>query len=221
MTWDNVGSFSAAAFPWALSIVIGLLSAVYFNHKTQSGIASARSERLKRAREELVGVVESQLIGSADIRIDAIQGLIAAMERELEVVLQGTVTPEGLLEDADLRIQRSRHLTASQKAVLEERALSAITPNAHSVATHAQSAAPIPINIGKGSTVHIQTGERDLDASRRLRVQLLAFVPLSAMTLAIVPAYWIMVDGSRTGSLSTNSSTAILFLLLAMTTLRR
>lgn len=104
----------------AISIIVGIIVAYIFYRLQKKDVGSAEIERRKRAREELLDVIESNIINKQKPTEDFIQNLIAAFEREYKVNLEEICSPITLLQDVSLRLQRSRHLDISQKGTYAE-----------------------------------------------------------------------------------------------------
>lgn len=104
----------------AVSILIGILVS-FVSYKLQKReISSGDIERRKRAREELLDVIEGNIINRQNLTEDMIQDLIAASERMYKVNLVEVSNPIILLQDVLLRLQRSKHLDINQKGVYND-----------------------------------------------------------------------------------------------------
>lgn len=104
-----------------LSIAIGLLVSYSFYRLQRKDVVSAREERLKHAHEELIDVIETYIINKQHLSDEAIENLVAASERSYKVRLRPDCSPETLLQDVALRLQRSRHLDIAQKTEYAEK----------------------------------------------------------------------------------------------------
>jgi len=76
---------------------------------------SAEYERYKKAKETVIGVLESSLINKKPISLNRIYHLISASEREQKVEIKDS--PKELLEDLELRFEISKHLDPEQQKV--------------------------------------------------------------------------------------------------------
>jgi hypothetical protein len=74
-----------------------------------------REERLRKAKEMLSDLLEGMLVSQEEIQVSKMSSLVRAVEREIDVRVQGVYGLQCLLEDVMLRFQRSRHLDAQQK----------------------------------------------------------------------------------------------------------
>jgi hypothetical protein len=102
------------------SIIVGIIVAVIFYKLQKKDITSAEIERIKRAREELLDVIESSVINKQNPTNDSIENLLDAVEREHKVSLSNVLNSIILLQDVSLRLQKSRHLDVDQKKVYIE-----------------------------------------------------------------------------------------------------
>jgi ABC-type multidrug transport system fused ATPase/permease subunit len=75
---------------------------------------SALYERKKRAKESLVDIMESLIIVKKTINLNKFSRVVRALEREYEVELSD-VSFRSILEDIELRIEKSKHLDPQQK----------------------------------------------------------------------------------------------------------
>ena len=99
-----------------VSLVIGGLVTFIFYRLQKRDVASARIERSKRAKEEMLDILESNIVNKQTISSELITNLLEASEREYETNLHDFCTSVTLLQDVLLRLQRSRHLDITQKA---------------------------------------------------------------------------------------------------------
>jgi hypothetical protein len=109
-------TFIEANWLTLLSIVIGALVAFVFYRLQEKDFASASQERKKRAKSELLDMVESYIINKQELSEHAVENLIVASERDHVVSLRGRCSSVSLLQDVALRLQRSRHLDIAQKS---------------------------------------------------------------------------------------------------------
>lgn len=99
-------------------IVSGILtgvSIVFFRRFVLGKVSSAQEERFKQAKEELLVVLENNIVNRESINNNTINNLINAVDREYDVPLSESVSPESVLQDLQLRIEKSRHLNPDQK----------------------------------------------------------------------------------------------------------
>lgn len=113
--WTIITSYRMEILLSAISIAIGFLVGYVFYRLQKRDVASARAERVKRAKEELLDVIESHIINKQQVAEESIHNLLVASEREYQVGLKDTCTPTTLLQDAALRLEKSRHLDIAQK----------------------------------------------------------------------------------------------------------
>ena len=97
------------------SIIIGGLFSYGLYRLQKRDVTSARIERSKRAKEEMLDILESNIVNKQTISSESIANLIEASEREYETNLRDICTSVTLLQDVVLRLQRSRHLDIVQK----------------------------------------------------------------------------------------------------------
>ena len=74
---------------------------------------SAEYERYKKAKETVIDVLEGSLINKQSISPERIKHLISAAEREQNVELIDS--PKSLVEDLELRFEKSKHLDTEQQ----------------------------------------------------------------------------------------------------------
>ncbi len=109
-----------------VSILFGIFVSYIFYRLQKRDVISAHEERVRRATEELMDVLESYVINKQTFSKDTIRHLIAASERAHRVELNGVCTPTSLLQDVSLGLQKSRHLDITQKAEYAEHIVNAI-----------------------------------------------------------------------------------------------
>jgi len=101
----------------ALSITIGV--GFFFFILTPWGIKkflkTAEVERRKRASENILDLLESSLILKQDMDSRKILHLLSAIGRENEVDVSSYYPIKSLLEDLELRFEKSKHLDSAQK----------------------------------------------------------------------------------------------------------
>lgn len=99
---------------WVTIVVTTVATGItlYVSKKHQT---NAREERLKQAEESVIGVIEEHIIDGKDLSISKFDDLINAAEREHSVPLSENVSKVSLLEDLELKIERSPHLNSDQK----------------------------------------------------------------------------------------------------------
>jgi len=106
-----------------LSIIIALIGTgiiTYlitwaFNRRTTRHILSAAWERKERARAEVLDILESHFINEDDVSEELIGQLVRSSRRAYDVNTDDTFYPQAVLEDVQLRFERSRHLDANEK----------------------------------------------------------------------------------------------------------
>lgn len=98
-----------------IALAIGLLFFILSNYFLRKYIASAEKERLKQAKNALLDVLDSLIINKQDLYINKINNLLKAIDREHSVVLSEIVSPQSLLQDLELRFEKSHHLDHTQK----------------------------------------------------------------------------------------------------------
>lgn len=106
LTWQNIIG----------DLAVGLVLFCLSNYAIKRYIATAERERLKHAKNNLIDILEELIISKRDISIDKINNLIKAIEREQSVVLTGIISPSSLLQDIELRFEKSHYLDHTQKA---------------------------------------------------------------------------------------------------------
>jgi hypothetical protein len=101
---------------WA-SITIALGSGLLFlflsHYFLKRKEKSAEYERYKKAKETVIDVLESSLINKQSISPERIKHLISAAEREQNVELIDS--PKSLVEDLELKFEKSKHLDTEQQ----------------------------------------------------------------------------------------------------------
>jgi hypothetical protein len=99
------------------SIIIALGSGLLFlflgHYFLKRKEISAEYERYKKAKETVIDVLESSLINKQPISPERIKHLISAAEREQNIALIDS--PKNLVEDLELRVERSKHLDTEQQ----------------------------------------------------------------------------------------------------------
>lgn len=76
---------------------------------------NAREERLNQAKDGVISVIEEHVIDGKNLSTNKLDNLIRAAEREHVVPLGEKVSKTSLLEDLQLKIERSPHLNTEQK----------------------------------------------------------------------------------------------------------
>ena len=105
MDWQNIIVALGIAFLFFILSMYGI----------KKYVSSAERERLKQAKNSMLDVLESRIINKQNISIDNINSLLTAIDRENSVDLTGMVSPSSLLEDLELRFEKSHHLDPTQK----------------------------------------------------------------------------------------------------------
>lgn len=80
-----------------------------------------RRERIRKAKEMLIDLIEGMLVSQEAITTAKLKQLFNAVEREVETSIDSEYDLERLFEDISLRFQRSKHLDATQKDAREFR----------------------------------------------------------------------------------------------------
>lgn len=78
-------------------------------------VTSAERERLKQAKNSLLDILESRIVNKQDISVYKINILLRAISRENSVDLSERSSPVALLQDLQLRFEKSRQLDPNQK----------------------------------------------------------------------------------------------------------
>ena len=97
-----------------VSMISSIVNCLFYMLKKRD-FASAKTERTRQARKDLLNFIESYIINKQKISEETIYNLRAALEREYQVSLEDIFTPIELLQDVELRIQKSMHLSNVQK----------------------------------------------------------------------------------------------------------
>ncbi|GHG66628.1 hypothetical protein GCM10010919_14490 [Alishewanella longhuensis] len=74
-----------------------------------------RNERVRKAKEMLIDLIEGMLVTQEKITTAKLKQLFNAVEREVETTIDSAYDLERLFEDVSLRFQRSKHLDSTQK----------------------------------------------------------------------------------------------------------
>ena len=119
--WTTITNYWVEILLTVTSIIVGFLVGYAFYRLQKRDVASARVERVKRAKEELLDIIESQIINKQQFAEELIHNLIVASEREHQVGLKDFCTPVTLLQDVALRLQKSRQKIGSSKPELTEK----------------------------------------------------------------------------------------------------
>jgi len=104
-----------------VALAVGLLFYFLSNYALKRVITSAERERLNLAKNSLLDILEARIINKQDISTDKINNLTKAIEREHSVGLSDVVSPLTLLQDIELRFEKSHHLDPAQKEQYCER----------------------------------------------------------------------------------------------------
>ena len=113
--WNTITSYWVEILLSAISIFVGFIVGYIFYRLQKRDVASVRAERVKRAKEELLDVIENRIVNKQQVTEESIHNFLVASEREYQVGLKDVCTPTTLLQDAELRLQKSRHLDIAQK----------------------------------------------------------------------------------------------------------
>lgn len=93
----------------------GLLFFILSYYGLRRYVMSAERERLIQAKNSMLDIVESRIISKHRISKTEINRLLKAIDREHSVDLSAVVSPSSILEDLQLRFEKSHHLDSSQK----------------------------------------------------------------------------------------------------------
>jgi len=125
--WTTITNYWVEILLSVISIIVGFLVGYAFYRLQKRDIVSARAERVKRAKEELLDIIESHIINKQQFAEELIHNLIVASEREHQVSLKDFCTPTTLLQDVALRLQKSRHLDIARKSEYSDQIEQTIT----------------------------------------------------------------------------------------------
>lgn len=98
-----------------ITIIIGLFFFVITPWGLKKYLKTAEVERRNRAKENILDLLESSLIYKQDLDSKKIYHLLSAIGREFELKIFSYFTAKSLLEDLELRFEKSKHLDPSQK----------------------------------------------------------------------------------------------------------
>ncbi|MCK4796383.1 MAG: type IV pilin N-terminal domain-containing protein [Spirochaetes bacterium] len=98
-----------------ITLAAGLIFYFLTNYALKKYFASAENERLKQAKDSLLDILEARIINKQHINLDKINNLLTAIDRDYSVYLSDIVSPFSLLEDLELRFEKSHHLDPTQK----------------------------------------------------------------------------------------------------------
>ena len=98
-----------------ITLGIGLLFFIFSLQWLKRYVASAERERLIQAKNGILDILESRIISKHIISKTMINRLLKAIDREHSVDLSSIVSSSSLLEDLQLRFEKSHHLDPSQK----------------------------------------------------------------------------------------------------------
>ena len=96
-------------------MVLNYIFYILSTYALKKYITSAGKERVKRAKESLLTILESRIINKQEISLEKINSLLKAIEREHSVILSDLVSPLSLLQDLELEFEKSHHLDPNQK----------------------------------------------------------------------------------------------------------
>lgn len=74
-----------------------------------------RRERVRKAKESLVDLLEGMVVNQAKADEAKLQSILRAIERDVDIDLAGEYSIDEWLGDVVLRFEKSRHLSANQK----------------------------------------------------------------------------------------------------------
>ncbi len=104
----NSGSILASLIVGLIFFVLGPIGLWFSGRRI-------RDERIRKAKEMLIDLVEGMLVNQEVVTPDKLLTLLRAVEREIDVDLEASYSLDWLFEDILLRFQRSKHLDAQQK----------------------------------------------------------------------------------------------------------
>jgi len=171
--WTIITSYWVEILLSVVSIIFGFLFGYLFYRLQKRDVASARAERVKRAREELLDLIESYIINKQTVSEQWIHNLLAASEREYQVSLGDISSPTTLLQDVALRLQKSRHLDIVQKgeyAAQIEHTITAIEEVREEVPEEAKE--PLELLGVLRNAIHNDEKQKALETTTLLRERL-------------------------------------------------
>ncbi len=117
MTWWQTALEFAKANTSSIivSLIIGFLFFVLGPIGLWFSGRRIRRERLRKAKDSMVDLLEGMLVNQEDVTPEKLDLLFNAVGREIDVSLHGVYDGDLLIEDMMLRFQKSRHLDAQQK----------------------------------------------------------------------------------------------------------
>jgi hypothetical protein len=98
-----------------VSIIVGFLFFVLGPMGLWFSGKKIRRERIKKAKDTLLDLLEDQIVNKADITLAKLRCLYAAIERDIDIDLTGEYSLNTWFGDVILRFERSRHLSSTQK----------------------------------------------------------------------------------------------------------
>ena len=98
-----------------ITLIIGFLFFVLTPWGLKKYLITAEIERRNRAKENVLDLLESSLINKQDLNSEKICHLLNAIGREYELNIFSYFSVKSLLEDLELRFEKSKHLDTSQK----------------------------------------------------------------------------------------------------------
>lgn len=116
-----------------------------------------RYERHKKAKETVIDNLESLFINNQSVSLEIIKHLISATEREQIIELKDP--PKNLLEDLELRFEKSKHLNTERRTYYIEQIEEIISK----IETESKEGLlPIPLaDLLTSLKENIETGEKD------------------------------------------------------------
>ena len=112
---DFFNFITANASSIIISISVGLIFFVLGPLGLWFSKRKIRREKVKKAQENLLDIVEGMLVNDEDITENRLSSLFFAVSRENGINLEVESDIENLLEDLILRFERSKHLSSQQK----------------------------------------------------------------------------------------------------------
>lgn len=98
-----------------ITLICGFLFFLLSTFTYRKYTKSVQYERRKKAIEILIDIVENLLVIKKDITLEKFFRIVHALERENEIELAPFISLRSILEDVELRIEKSRHLDPKQK----------------------------------------------------------------------------------------------------------
>ena len=98
-----------------VALSVGFIFYILSTYLLKKYVTSAGKERVKRAKDSLLTILESRVINKQEISLEKINNLLKAIEREHSVILSDSVSSSSILQDLELEFEKSHHLDPNQK----------------------------------------------------------------------------------------------------------